>query len=332
MESRFDFEEARVIKELQEKKIKKALLQLPEGLKKEAVRLANLFEKETSTELFVSGETCWGGCDLALEEAKILGVDLLIHYGHAPFMKKVEFPVLYVEMQDKEPINKLLELSKQFLKDYKKLGLVCSIQHVYQLEEAKKYFEEQGKKVFIPTKKGYAYYDGHVVGCEYNSLKLISEKVDAFLVIGNQFHSLGAALSVKNPVYLLDVYNNEIVDMNKLRDKVLKQRAFAINNVKEARKVGLIIGLKPGQQFGSFKLLKKKFQDQGKEVVTITMREMTNDKLMNFYDIKAFVELACPRIAIEDYNKYERTIITFREAQVALGEIQWEDLLEHGFL
>lgn len=332
MEFTFDFEEARVIKELKEKNAKKALLQLPEGLKQEAIRLANLFEKETNAEIIVSGETCWGGCDLALEEAQNLKVDLLIHYGHAPFMKKVDFPVLYIEMQDKKPIDQLLKQSLKFVKDVKKLGLVCSVQHLHQLEEAKTFFEEEGKEIFIPTKKGYAAYDGHVVGCEYNSLKLISEKVDAFLVIGNQFHSLGASLSVKNPVYLIDVYNQEIVDMAKLREKVIKQRLFAINKLKDARKVGIIVGLKPGQQFGTFKLLKKKFQDKGKEVAIITMREMTNDKLMNFYDIQAFVELACPRIAVEDYDKYEKAIVTFREAQVALGEIKWEDLLEHGFL
>ncbi len=328
----FDFQEEFVIKELNEKKVKKALLQLPEGIKQEALRLANLFESKTNAEVIVSGETCWGGCDLALEEAKLLGVDLLVHYGHAPFMKKVDFPVLYIEMQDKKSISELLKTSLKPLKEYAKIGLVGSVQHLHQFDEAKNFLEKNGKEVFIPSKKGYAAYDGHVVGCEYNSLKLITSNVDAFLVIGNQFHSLGAALSVKNPVYLLDMYNQEIVDMTPLKEKVIKQRLFAIENVKKASRIGLIVALKPGQQFGSFKLLKKKFIDKGKEVVVLTMREMTNDKLLNFYNIQAFIELACPRIAVEDYDKYERPLITFREAQVALGEIKWEDLLEHGFL
>ena len=86
-------------------------------------------------------------------------------------------------------------------------------------------------------------------------------KVDLFIVIGNQFHSLGAALSVQNPVYLIDVYNQEVVDMSKLKDKVIKQRLFAINKLKDASKVGIIVGLKPGQQFGKYNLIKKKFLD-----------------------------------------------------------------------
>ena len=332
MENKFDFEEDKVVNEIKNKKCKLVLLQLPEGLKKEGLRLANYFESKTNAEIIVSGETCWGGCDLALEEAQNLGADLLVHYGHAPFIKKVDFPVLYVEIKDKTPIYNLLQKANKDLVKFKKLGLVCSVQHMHQLEETKNFFENHGKEVIIPKKKGYAYYDGHVVGCEYNSLKSIADSVDAFVVIGNRFHSLGAALAVKNPVYLLDVYNNELVEMSKLKEKIIKQRFAAIQKVKEAKKVGIIVGMKPGQKFGSFKVIRKKFEDKGKEVVIITMREISNDKLINFYDIKCFVELACPRIAIEDYDKYEKTLVTFKEALCAIGDIKWEDLFESGFI
>lgn len=329
---KFDYEEQKVIEELKKRKIKRALLQLPEGLKQEAVRLANLFEKETGTEIIVSGETCWGACDMALNEAKDTNSEIIIHYGHAQFIKKLEFPVIYIEMKDKTPIGELLNKSTKTVKDYKTIGLVCSVQHIYQQEEAKKFYEKQGKEVIIPRKLGYAHYDGHVVGCEYNSLKSIKSKVEAFVVIGNRFHALGAALAVRNPVYLLDVYNNEVQDMTKLRDKIIKQRIAAIEKTKQAKKIGIIVGLKPGQKFGNMKVIREKFENKGKKVIVITMSEITADKLTNFYDIEAFVELACPRIAIEDYSKYAKTLVTFREALAAIGEIKWEDLIENGFL
>lgn len=332
MGEKFDFEEKKVVNEIKDKKAKLVLLQLPEGLKKEAVRLVNYFEKETNAEVVVSGETCWGGCDLALDEAKSLGADLLVHYGHAPFIKKADFPVFYIEIKDNIPMFPFLQKAIKALEKFEKLGLVCSVQHVHQLEDVKNFLENKGKEVVIPKKKGYSYYDGHVVGCDYNSLKAVANDVDAFVVIGNRFHSLGAALSVKNPVYLLDVYNNEVLDMGRLKDKIIKQRFAAIEKIKNAKKIGIIIGLKPGQKFGSFKAIKKKFENKGKEVVILTMREISNDKLINFYDIEAFVELACPRIAIEDYDKYEKTLVTFRESLCALGEIKWEDLLENGFI
>jgi 2-(3-amino-3-carboxypropyl)histidine synthase len=332
MENKFDFKEDFVVEQLKDKKIKLALLQLPEGLKMEASRLANYFEKHCDTEIVVSGEACWGACDLSLDEAKNLGADILIHYGHAPFIKNVEFPVIYIEMKDKTPIINLIEKSVDSIKNFKKLGLVCSIQHIHQIEEVKKFYEHLGKTVSIPPKKGFAHYDGHVVGCEYNSLKTISKEVDAFVVIGNQFHSLGAALAVTNPVFLLDTYNQEVVDMSPLRDKVRKQRFAAIERVRNSKKVGIIVGMKPGQKFGSFKVIKKKYEAAGKEVVVLTMSEITKDKLVNFNGINAFVELACPRIAVEDYDRYDQALVTFRESLVAIGELKWEDLMEHGFL
>lgn len=332
MESRFDFRENYAAGEINKRKSQRVLLQFPEGLKPEAPRLAEYFEGNTNAEIIVSGEPCWGACDLALNEAKDIGADLIIHYGHAPFIKKVDFPVLYIEMHDKTPIFELLQKVYKNLDKYNKIGLVCSIQHMHQLEETKNFLENKGKKVLIPKKKGYSYYDGHVVGCEYNSLKSISNEIDAFLVIGNRFHSLGAALSVKKPVYLLDIYNNEISDMEKTKEKIVKQRFAAIEKAKEADKIGIIIGTKPGQRFGSFKIIREKFRKVGKEVVLLTMNEITEDKLTNFPDLKVFVELACPRIAVEDFGRYNKTLITFREAMVVLGDIKWEDLLEGGLL
>jgi len=329
---KFDYQEEKVIEELKKRKIKRALLQLPEGIKKEAVRLANLFEKETGTEIIVSGETCWGACDIALNEAKDTNSELLIHYGHAPFIKKVEFPVLYIEMKDNTDISPYVKKAIKELKNYKKIGIVSSIQHIHLLPGIKKILENEGKEAIIPEKKGYSHYDGHVVGCEYNSLKTIEDKVDAFVIIGNRFHSLGAALSVKKPVILIDTYNNEIIDMGLLREKIIRQRYAAIEKFKEAKKIGIIIGLKPGQKFGSYNIIKKKFEDKGKRIIVLTMTEISNDKLLNFYDIEAFVELACPRIAIEDYAKYEKPLLTFREALVAIGEIKQEDLDKNGFL
>ena len=134
MNSKFDFQEDYVINEINNRKSKLVLVQLPEGLKQEAIRLVKYFESKTKSEIIISGETCWGGCDLALDEAKNLSADLLVHYGHAPFMKKVDFPVIYIEMKDKTPIYSLLEKSKKDVVKFKSIGLVCSVQHIYQLE------------------------------------------------------------------------------------------------------------------------------------------------------------------------------------------------------
>ena len=325
-----NFELEKLISELKKRKPKKILVQLPEGVKQNVFDINKIF-KELEIEVIYSGETCWGGCSVAVQEAEALGADLIVHFGHAEFIK-MDFPILYMEVRDELDLKPILEKSLKSLEKYKTISLSYSIQHRHDLDMIKKFYEDNGKKVLLSKKLGVASYDGHVVGCEYSGLKSIEEEVDAFVVIGNNFHSMGAALAVKKPVILIDVYNYEIKDMSDLRNKILKQRAISIEKFREAKTVGIIVEIKPGQKFGSPNFLLRKIEKAGKEAVIITMSELTPDKLMNFYYIDCFIELACPRIAVDDFEKYEKPIITFREALVGLGEKSWDEILEKGIL
>ncbi|MAG47046.1 diphthamide biosynthesis enzyme Dph2 [archaeon] len=332
MQETYDFKEEYIVEEINRKNAKKVLIQLPEGIKKEGFRISKHIEENCECEVYISGNSCWGGCDLSLEEAKNLAVDLLIHFGHAPFIK-VDFPILYIELESKLDIIDMLQKSMKDIKE-KKLGLVSSIQYIHKIEEVKKFLDDNGFETIIPEKRGFSHYNGHVVGCEYNSLKLIRNNVEAFLVLGNTFHSLGAALMINDKkVYLLDERNEKIELMDELRDKVTRQRFAMIEKVKGANKIGIIVDLKPGQKnVGFAKVLKKDLKEVGKDSMILLMNEVTPDKLMNFYDIDAFIETACPRIAIEDREKYEKPLISAREARVITGKISWEKLLEEGLI
>ena len=118
--------------------------------------------------------------------------------------------------------------------------------------------------------------------------------------------------------------------MEGLREKILKQRTISIQKLKDAKNVGIIVEIKPGQRFGSPKYLVDKLKENGKNPIIITMSELTPEKIMNFYHIDAFIELACPRIAVDDFAKYNKPILTFKEALVALGVKSWKDYLKNG--
>ena len=325
-----DFEKEKLTKELKKRKPKKVLVQLAEGLKKNAPEIGGWI-RDVGIEVVFSGETCWGGCDIAVDEAKAVGADLIVHFGHAEFIQ-TDFPVIYIGVKDILNLNSLLEKSLEKLKDYNTLGLSYSIQHRHDLENIKKFYEEKGKKIILSKKIGNVAYEGQILGCQYEGLKTIQDKVDCFVIIGNQFHSMGATIAVKKPVILVDVYNNDVKTMEGLRDKILKQRVISIEKLREAKNIGIIIGMKLGQKFGSPKKLVEKLKEQGKNVITITMSELTPDKIMNFYHIDAFIELACPRIAIDDFAMFSKPILTFKEALVAVGELSWDEILDKGIL
>ena len=73
------------------------------------------------------------------------------------------------------------------------------------------------------------------------------------------------------------------------------------------------------------------FEKIGKEVIIILVNDF-NTSIMNFYNVDAFIDTACPRIAFEDFSRYDKTIITSREAKVVLGERSWEELLDKGLI
>lgn len=323
-----DFEIPKLVRELKKRKPRKVLVQLAEGIKQNASEISKVFE-DLKIDVVFSGESEWGGCSIAVQEAEALKCDLLVHFGHAKFINS-KFPIVYIEVKDELDLTPLLRKSLPHLKKYKKLGFSFSVQHKDDVKRILKFYKDNGKKISLSKKRGFAAYEGHVVGCEYTGLKEIQKNVDAFLILGNRFHSMGAVLAVDKPVILLDVYNDEIMDMAGIREKILKQRAISIQKLKDAKNVGIIVEIKPGQKFGNPKYLVDKFKEQGKNAIVITMSEMTPDKIMNFYHIDAFVELACPRIAVDDFAKYPKPILTFREALVALGIKSWKDFLKNG--
>jgi len=86
---KYNLELEKVIKKIKELKVKRILLQLPEGLKPEAFTIINEIESKTKAKCFIWLGSCYGACDLpqGLEKLKI---DLIIQFGHSswPFYSK----------------------------------------------------------------------------------------------------------------------------------------------------------------------------------------------------------------------------------------------------
>src|SRR3989344_656099 len=164
-----NFEIPKLVKELKKRKPKKVLVQLAEGIKQNASEISRVFEN-LKIDVIFSGESEWGGCSIAIQEAEALKCDLLVHFGHAKFINS-KFPIVYIEVKDKLDLNPLLKKSLSHLKNFKKIGLSYSIQHRHDIKNIMKFFEDNGKKVLLSKKMGFSAYEGHVIGCEYTGLK-----------------------------------------------------------------------------------------------------------------------------------------------------------------
>ncbi|MBT3323629.1 hypothetical protein HN681_02890 [archaeon] len=77
----YDLELDRVVEEIKKNNAKTVLLQLGDGLKPRATEITKLLEKETSAQIFIWSDSCYGACDLPN-----VNVDLIIQFGHNEMM------------------------------------------------------------------------------------------------------------------------------------------------------------------------------------------------------------------------------------------------------
>ncbi len=327
----FDFEEKRLTEEIKKRKPKIVFLQLPEGLKPEAPRITEVIEESGSITI-VSSDPCYGACDLAVSEAKLLGAELIVHYGHTPMTTNSDLPIIYLDAKAKIGIKEAITQSLPYLQSWKKIGLVTTVQHIQQLDEVKNLLEAAGKTVFVGN-AGNVKYAGQVLGCDFSNAQAISEKVEAYVFVGGgRFHAIGVALATEKPTIIADPYEQLAYPIHNQVKRIIMQRWADIFKAKQAKRFGILISLKSGQmRLRDAINIKEKLEKTGLKATLFALREVNPDVLMQFPRIDAFVNTACPRISLDDAPNFDKPILSLNETLVMLGEMKWENLLKRGW-
>jgi 2-(3-amino-3-carboxypropyl)histidine synthase len=324
----FQLEEAKIVEEIRRRGSKRVLLQLPEGLKPFGYGVAKLLEQKAEVEVFLSGDPCYGACDLALGSKAHVDADLLVHVGHAEIPGEfADEPVLYVEARSDLPVDGLVEQAAKMLTTAHTVGLASNIQHIHQLPRAKEILERNGKEVLIGRASGWLRYPGQVLGCDYGSARAISEKVDAFVVLsGGDFHAIGIPLATGKRTIVVDPFQQTVKDMTDICRALLRKRWASIERFKEASRVGIIVGLKSSQMnIALARRLKQLLEENGKSAILVCASEVIPETLESFTDLEGYVEVSCPRISTDDQERYRKPILNPEELMIALGKKSWED-------
>jgi 2-(3-amino-3-carboxypropyl)histidine synthase len=362
---RHDFQVDDLVKRLKAEDTRLVALQLPEGLKIQALELMDRIETESSAKVILAADPCYGACDLVHHKMKMMGVELVAHMGHSQMnidsgMPTHFIPVTYDGDPELAPVIPIIEkhremarqrlskgdiesthsdLSDEEAKDRfldavgrmaplsdTKLGLVGSIQHLHLLETFKERLENAGFDVKIPIGGERLSFPGQVLGCNYSG---DDDDIGHYLFLGSgDFHPIGLVLHTGKPLALLDPYTTEAREISlEFVERILRQRFGLIMMCQDAQNYGILIGEKPGQMRRSLALrMKRMLEKHGKKGYLLAL-EHVGPELIDFYPVDAFVNTACPRIAIDDSAKYAKPLITPFELEVALGEKKWE----HGY-
>lgn len=296
------------------------LLQFPEGLKAEAVAKARALEAQ-GNEVLLSASPCYGACDVATAQAKALGADKIIHYGHSQFMS-TDVPVEYVEYPQKVDCTEVINKALGMLDAYHAVGLVTTVQHVAQLPEIKKLLEKGGKKVVIGKHGARAKHDGQVLGCDQGAAQSVERGVDCFLYFGGGiFHPLGVALAVQKPVLAADPFLKKVFWLDETREKFAKRRKGALLKALEAKRFGILISTKPGQfALSEARTLRNALREAGREAYMLVADEIVPEALENFRAFDCYINTACPRI-VEDQERFAKPVLNAGEAREMLRMI-----------
>lgn len=293
----------------------RVLLQLPEGLKGKALKLAEKLERE-GKDVVISCSPCYGGCDIALEEARKCKADRIIQYGHSPFPIKSRIPIEFVEYRTPVKFKRVIKKALKELRGFKKIGLVTTVQHIGQLGEIKGFLERNGKKVFVGRHGKRAKYNGQILGCDVGSVRSIEKKVDCFLFFGGGlFHAVGGAVATEKPFLAVDPFMRNLKWMEEERRKEMGRRKGALLAALTAKNFGIICSTKPGQfNLKTARKLKGMLKRNGRNAEILICNEVNYESLNNFLEIDCFVNTACPRIA-EDYERVRKPILGVEEVE-----------------
>ncbi len=293
------------------------LLQFPEGLKQEALRHAKELEK-AGNEVVISATPTFGACDLAIDEAKNIGAEKIVHFGHAEF-HHVDFNVEYVPYPIDADLG-ILERSVEPLRPFRTIGLVTTIQHIHQLEKVADFLRDNGKEVVIGKPYGFAKKSGQILGCDAGSASSVDRKVDAFVYFGGgMFHPLGALLMTTKPFLLIEPFQGTVEFIDRYRETYAKRSRGKILASVDARNIGILVTTKNGQNnMPMARILKAKIESAGLNAAILVSNTFDFDSINNMMEFDAFVNTACPRISIDDAERLRKPLLSANELNEVL--------------
>ena len=136
-----------LVERLKKRDARTVALQFPEGLKRRSAEMVAAL-KDAGFEVILSGDPCYGACDLALES---LGhSDVLVHFGHAPVDEQ---PQVIFEPWDISFDVAVLEHALPLLTG-RTVGLVTTIQHTSLIPAMEAYLRSHNITAFVAEGSG----------------------------------------------------------------------------------------------------------------------------------------------------------------------------------
>jgi 2-(3-amino-3-carboxypropyl)histidine synthase len=300
-----------LIHQLKAKGAKVVALQFPAGLKRRAAEYTREL-KAAGFDVIISGDPCYGACDLSLDTLD--HADVLVHIGHAPVDNQERVIFVPYEMDfDVTVLEKALPLLKGTTP-----GLVTTVQHVHLIPAIEAFLKGRGINVQVADGSGRTPCRGQVLGCCFTTAR--DTGADEILYVGTGlFHPIGIALATKARVIALDPLTGIASEVS--GETLMRRRFAVIEKARGAKSVGIIVSTKGGQ---ARMALAQRLAALSPDAVIVTMKEVSPDELLNL-GFGAYVNTACPRLAYDDQIRFPVPVLSPQEFEILCGTRDWEN-------
>ena len=300
-----------LVRQLRDRGARKVALQVPAGLKRRAAEYAGAL-REAGFDVIISGDPCYGACDLALGTLDY--TDVLVHIGHAPVDTQERVIFLPYEVDfDVAMLERVIPLLGG-----KTTGLVTTVQHVHQIPAMEEFLKRRGLDIRVADGRGRTPLRGQVLGCCFTAAK--DTGADQILFVGTGlFHPIGIALSTGTRVVALDPLTGTAQEVS--GEALLRKRFAVIEKARGAESIGIMVSTKSGQCRMD---LARRLAILSPRAVIVTMNEVSPDELQNL-GFGCFVNTACPRLAYDDQIRFPVPVLSPQEFEILCGVRSWDE-------
>jgi len=315
---------AELVQALRSASPRRVVLQVPAGLVRNAGDLARRLREQVGVPVDIASRPCFGACDPpTADEAP--RADVAVVLGHAPILNVASVrPTFFVEMREAAGDAGALATTVAAAGVPKRLGLVASVQHLDLMPALEAALRGHGYSPLVGRGDRRLAYAGQALGCNYTGAEEVAGDADAFLFVGTgRFHPIGLAFAVERPVWAIDPLRGELeppID----RAALVRRRQLLVASVRDAQRWGILVSTFVGQNRSPTALaMQARARAHGRSAEILLAQRLDASDLVG-RDVDAFVNTACPRIALDDSANYPRPVLTPPEFLMVLGELPLE--------
>ncbi|HUI38637.1 MAG TPA: diphthamide biosynthesis enzyme Dph2 [Thermoplasmata archaeon] len=302
----------------------KIAVQVPAGLVRNADQLVARLRAETGRPTVLVSRACFGACDAPTPD-EVSGADALVVLGHSPIPNVPRpLPTYFVEMRAAggDPAELARRIADAGLPE--RLGLVASVQHLDLVEPLALALAERGVELRTGSGDRRLAHPAQALGCNYTSAASLASWAEGYLFLGTgRFHPIGLAFTVSRPVWSLDPLQGTLeppID----RASLIRARQLLVASCMDARRFGVLVSTFAGQdRSGMAAALAERARRAGREA-EILLAGRIDPRDLEGRQFDAYVNTACPRIALDDSPSYPKPVLTPPEFLMALGELPLE--------